>query len=113
MCKILEGGTGGGCSGDARLRDTLNGRTLRGAEFHLLMERGQLKPGDFAQFWLVLLGIKLPFIFLQRHSALCLGPVPLWCRRESSRLPFTSAAPWGSVGFAAACWWCGGTLRLA
>lgn len=47
MCKMLEGGTGGGHSGDARLIDTLNGRMLRGAEFHLLMERGQLKTRGF------------------------------------------------------------------
>lgn len=44
MGKVLGGG---GCKGDGCLRGALSGRVLRGAEFHLLVERGQLKTRGF------------------------------------------------------------------
>ena len=96
MCKMLEGGAGRGCSGDARLGDALNGRTLRGAEFHLLMERGQLKTRGFCSGLACVTGRKAAL----RFPPETLGPVPVRCRQGNLLVRCSPAqhlgAPWAS-----------------
>lgn len=108
----VETKPGGGCVQDVGRRywgrvqwgctpwRCLQRQDAQGSRVSLAHGEGSAKKQDFAQFWLVLFGVKLPFISLRRRSALCLGPVPVWCRQGSLLIGRSPAqrlgAPWAS-----------------